>query len=146
MPRPKGSPKFGGKQKGRLNNATIAKIQEASIRAAEARKLGRKQAVDVLDDLMHTAMGMASKYQPPVKGADPVDENKFKEWLQIAGVFAKNLADFQSPKFKAVMVQTGPTLVTPEDATTIDQDGNILDIDDPKKLARVYASMVRRVG
>jgi hypothetical protein len=124
MPRPKGSPKFGGKQKGRLNNATIAKIQEASIRAAEARKLGRKQAVDVLDDLMHTAMGMASKYQPPVKGADPVDETKFK----------------------AVMVQTGPTLVTPEDATTIDQGGNILDIDDPKKLARVYASMVRRVG
>lgn len=144
MPKPKGSPKIGGKQKGTLNKSTIARIHEASQRAAQARRMGRKQAVDVLDDLLHTAMGMAVKYQPPVAGAEPANAKEFKEWLQIAGVFAKSLADFQTPKLRAMLVQMAdPGIVSDK---TIDQEGNVLEIDDAKQLTRIYQSMVRRVG
>lgn len=136
--------KTGGRQKGSLDKSTIEKLAHASRQVGEARKMGRKMAIEVLDDLMHTAMGMAAKYQPPAQGADPVNPSEFKDWLQIAGKFAKALGEYQAPRLKAIMaVQPAPI---GEQPATIDQEGNILDIDDPKKLARVYASLVRRVG
>jgi hypothetical protein len=137
----------GGREKGTPNKTTRDRIAivAASERATQAKKLGRKQATEVLDDLMHTAMSMAVKYQPPAPGMESPDEAKFMEWLQVAGVFAKALAGFQTPKLKAVMVNLAPTLPEQKPAT-IDQQGNVLDMDDPKQLARVYASMVRRVG
>lgn len=136
--------KTGGRQRGTPNKDTRELLKQAGKQVTEAKKLGRKQAIEVLDDLMHTAMGMAVKYQPPAPGAEPADPDKFMEWIQIAGTFAKSLADFQSPKFRAIMV-SAPTRelgTTP----TIDQQGNVLDLDDPKQLARAYAAMVRRVG
>lgn len=138
------NPRPTGTRRGVPNKKTQAHIRAAGSRAAEARKLGRPQAVEVLDNLMNTAMTMASQYQPPAAGMEPKDHDKFLEWIQTAGVFAKHLADFQSPKFRAVVVQT-PTPIGDADMT-IDQEGKILEIDDPKKLARVYAQMVRRVG
>ena len=136
--------KRGGRARGQINNKTRDLLKEAGKQVTEAKKLGRKSAIEVLDDLMHTAMGMAVKYQPPAPGAEPIDSQKFMEWIQIAGTFAKGLADFQSPKFRAIMV-SAPTRGQ-DAAPTIDQQGNVLDIDDPKQLARAYASMVRRVG
>lgn len=143
MANPKGV-RLTGTRLGVPNKKTQQHIREAGKRVAEARKLGRKQAVDVLDDLMNTAMAMAAKYQPATSDHLPRDDAKFLQWIQTAGLFAKNLAEFQTPKFRAVMIQTPPSLGDAE--ITIDQKGNILEIDDPKKLARVYAQMVRRVG
>lgn len=136
--------KSGGRKPGALNKKTVEHLKTAGKQISEAKKLGKPLAIEVLDNLMNTAMAMASKYQPPTSDQPPRDHDKFLQWIQTAGLFAKNLADFQSPKFKAVMVQTSSPVG--ESDMTIDQEGKILEIDDPKKLARVYAQMVRRVG
>lgn len=100
----------GGRAKGTPNKATRERHLLAQRIAAEQQgKPGRKLAKEVLDDLMHTALGMAAKYQPlpagvvPMNGQKP-DEAKFVEYLKLAGGFATDLAPYQSFRFKAVLM------------------------------------------
>lgn len=108
----KGSPKGvrqGGRQKGTPNKASVERaLVAARIAQEQAGKPGRKLAREVLDDLMHTFLGMAAQHQPLPEGVVPMngqkpDEAKFVEYATLAGSFAKDLAPFQSPKFKATI-------------------------------------------
>lgn len=106
-----------GRRKGSMDRATLeaelAAAQQQLVEMAKKRQSGRKIAVDVLDDIMHLAMGLAAKHQPLSNaeiagpGREP-DEPKFLQYLELTGEFAGKLANFQSPKFKstAISVET----------------------------------------
>lgn len=107
----------GGRVKGTPNKATAEREALLARVAAEQnqRPPGRKLAREVLDDLMHTFLGMAAQAQPLPEGVVPMpgqkpDPLKFVEYATLAGSFAKDLAAYQSPKFKAVvnLAETNP--------------------------------------
>ncbi len=99
----------GGRKKGTPNKATRERALLAKrILEEQAGKPGRKLAREVLDDLMHTFLGMAAQHQPLPAGAVPMsgqkpDEAKFVEYATLAGAMAQQLAPYQSPKFKATI-------------------------------------------
>lgn len=115
----------GGRRRGTPNKATaerelIAKrelearelaVQEAEGVIAAARRSGRKLAREVLDDLMHLGVGIASFYQmaPPGQPANVhADWDKFWRAAEFARVCAADLAKYQSPTFKAIVVAPPP--------------------------------------
>lgn len=142
----------GGRKKGGLNKRTIEKVEEARIAVENARGAGKKLAKEVLEDFMHlfarmadahhgAALGQQTAIQP--NGNKPVfepSEEKFQIYAKLAVDTAKALADFQSPKFRAIMV-TAPT-GDPE-KPMVTRDGNLLTIDDPIAAARVYARIMK---
>lgn len=134
----------GGRKKGGLNKRTIEKVEEARIAVENSRGAGKKLAKEVLEDFMHLFAGMAASYQPLPPGIVDArrqpDEEKFQIYAKLAVDTAKALADFQSPKFRAIMV-TAPT-GDPE-KPMVTRDGNLLTIDDPIAAARVYARIMK---
>lgn len=100
-----------GKKPGTRDRATIeAELTAAKQQLEQARQRdakGHKLAVEVLNDVMHVAYGMMAKHQPlardeiQVQGREP-NPAEFKEWLGITVSAAKELAPFQSSKFKSV--------------------------------------------
>jgi hypothetical protein len=112
----------------------------------EARKRGQKLAREVLDDLMHTFLGMAAKHQPVPSGAalspgQEPNEAKFKEYALMARDTAKELAPFQSPKYRSIEVYQAPrapieqpaasaqpSKLTPQQAYRLLRDSDIIDI------------------
>lgn len=108
-----------GKRLGQRDRATLeaelAAAQQQLIELTQKRQAGRKMAIDVLDDIMHLAMGLAGKHQPLAHGEQPgpgrePDEAKFDRYLEMTGEFAGKLAGFQSPKFKSTSIsfETAP--------------------------------------
>lgn len=102
-----------GKKKGKFDRATLeaelAAAQQQLVELTQKRQAGRKMAVDVLDDIMHLAMGLAGKHQPLAHGEQlepgrEPDEAKFDRYLEMTGEFAGKLANFQSPKFKSTTI------------------------------------------
>jgi len=121
-----GAREGAGRKKGGVNKATLeaelARAQSQLIeltaeREAERAGRGRKKAVDVLDDVMHAAYGLMAMYQPlapgevaqPGSGREPNDE-KFRYFLERTTDAAGKLANFQSPKFKSVVLAVDPSL------------------------------------
>jgi hypothetical protein len=114
---PKGV-RYGGKQKGTKNKATI----ERELRAAQAQAViegarpeDRELAVDVLERMMKIAEGAASIHKPPapsqLKAAQEAGQTiekgdwaKFGEWFDRTVHTAHRLASFQSPTFRAIAV------------------------------------------
>lgn len=101
----------GGKRKGQWDRATLeaelaaAKQQLAQVESRQQK--GHKLAVEVLNDVMHVAYGMMAACQPLAPGETLVpgrkpDPAEFKEWMRITVDTAKELAPFQSAKFKSV--------------------------------------------
>jgi hypothetical protein len=144
---PKGT-RLGGRQKGTPNKRTIQRLQEASESIGTIRKLGQKKATEVLNDLMHIAVGLTARYQQRLLAADresrtydPDDYEKFVQCMQMAGVFARELAPFQDPKYSTIKVQMPET---PGDGAR--EMGNVTVIDDAVAATRVYQRLIRRVG
>jgi hypothetical protein len=142
-----------GRRKGSLNKRTIERLNELSREASEPKK---KRATEVLNELMVTALGFAAKEQrrcmaeeAPGPDGNPrkaSEETVARFWkaMEAAGVFARALAPFQSPTFKAIAVVAPAD--PPKDVTpTIDQAGNVVRINDPAAAARLYQQMVRSV-
>lgn len=114
MPRG-GARQNGGKRKGQWDRATLeaelAAAQQQLVELTRKRQAGRKLAIDVLDDVMHLAMGLAGKHQPlsvgevanPAAGRDPNDA-KFDHYLDVTIEAAGKLANFQTPKFKSTTI------------------------------------------
>jgi hypothetical protein len=114
----------------------------------EARKRGQKLAREVLDDLMHTFLGMAAKHQPqatgmPLQPGQEPNETKFVQYAVLARDTAKELAPFQSPKFKSIEVYQAPmapieqpgaaatsSKLTPQQAYRLLRDSDIIDTRD----------------
>lgn len=121
-----GARKGAGKKLGQRDRATlegelaVALAQLADLtekREQERAASGRKQAVAVLDDIMHAGYGLMAKHQPleqgevvaPGSGRDP-NEEKFRYFLDVTKDAAKALANYQSPKFKSVTIAVDPSL------------------------------------
>jgi hypothetical protein len=151
MPRAQRGQRFGGRQKGSANKRTVARLLTAQQEIADARKKGHKQAITVLDDLMHTAAGYAALYQTKLQrwdaeqpGIEPPPELVERFWLGMnsAGTFAKALAPYQTPKIGAIQPTPPPPDPLPGDYAKL-IEGKELKIKDPIELSRIYHKLVR---
>ena len=108
---PKPGERRGGRQKGTPNRTTVEQIVEAERAAVELKRQGKKLGKEILDDFANLFAGMAAYYQPSPKNA-PVQnpnqsEEKFVDYAKLAVDAAYKAADFQSPRFRAIVVQGG---------------------------------------
>lgn len=115
-----------GRPKGSLSKSTIERAALAErIIAEQKQQPGKKLAREVLDDFMHLFTGLAAMHQPlpdnvlPQPGQKP-DEAKFLNYAKLAVDVAGQLANYQSPKFKAIVMtglenNPGGALPTPAD-------------------------------
>lgn len=143
--------KTGGRSRGTPNKRTTERLEaeriakQAQQEVDKARQANTKLGKDVLEEFMKTFAGMAAYHQPVPEGmAIPTgrkpDEAKFLTYARLAAETAAKLAEFQSPKFKAIQVMTPPpNLPAPS------KEGNVVMIDDPVAIARVYQNMVKQV-
>jgi hypothetical protein len=143
-----GRVKTGGRTAGTPNARTILKIEEAAGQITAIRKSGHKKATEVLNDLMQTSVTLAERYHKRIiaKGnreASEHDWERFWKAMECAGTFGKALAPFQDPTFKAIAVFQPPAL--PHDLPTVTKDGNVLTIDDPVAMQRLYQRMIKGV-
>jgi hypothetical protein len=144
----------GGRQKGTLNKRTVAKIMEASDQASAALRSGKKLAMHVLDDFMQLTAGMAAHYQPAPPGAPAnphANEQKFWHAVEHVRDFAKALAPYQSPTFKAIAVVAPPSqdlgmVPTASGSLPRPQGENVIDLTDAEQLTRVYKRRIAGVG
>jgi hypothetical protein len=147
VPVPKGT-RVGGRQKGSLNKRTVKQMEEASTQVGAIRRQGQKKATEVLNDLMQTSMGLAAQYQRRIvdaaaKSQEPSKDDLVTFWkaIESTGVFAKALAPFQDPTFKAITVSMSP----PDPVQPGQPAATIYDITDAVVVSRLYAKMVRRI-
>lgn len=136
----------GGRTKGKKNRGTIEKERVAAEIAArtvmDARVAGKKLAKEVLEEFMFLFAGMAATYQPLPPGTitppghEP-DPAKFNEYARLTVHCASKLAPYQSPTFAAIAIST-PGLPVPSQPS----GDNVIRLDDPIALARVYARIV----
>lgn len=155
-----------GRKRGGANKATIEReALAARILAEQAGKPGKKLAREVLDDFMQLFTGLAAHYQPLPPGVLPgpnqtPDEAKFDKYARFAIDCAKELAGFQSPRLKAVllsqetlpggapaqqaggMVSGSPSVLSPQQAYKLLRDRDTIDVT-PNASAKAVA---RKVG
>lgn len=96
-----------------------AKIAAMAVQAAR-REGGAKLAKDKIEDYMATLEGMAGFYQPRPPGQEAnKNENfdRFLSCLDLAVYCAVKLAEFQTPKLRAVMVAAPPPKASGEKVT-----------------------------
>lgn len=147
--------KTGGRSRGTANKATIEALERERI-AEQARKEANKAYAanvklgkDTLEEFMIIFATQAKFYQPVLPGQPkPKDrrpnETKFLTYAGLTVKTAKDLADFQSPKFKAIQVvapQPNPHGNEPRQI-----EGKVVSIDDPVALQRTYQRMIKQVG
>lgn len=114
MPRAQKGERFGGRVKGTKNKRTIEKALEAERAVAAAKASGRKLAKEMLDDFMHLFAGMATVYQPLPPGTVEIprghkpDEPQFEKYARLTVDCATQLAKYQSPTFRAIVVAPAP--------------------------------------
>jgi len=148
--------RIGGRQKGTLNKRTQERIEQDRIhqQAQEAANAvahkTKKLAKDVLEDYVQAFAGMAAVHQNRIALAfqqqtepSKADIEGFEKWGGMTAKYAGDLAAFQSPKFKAIQVMTPPPSLDPPKPRP--GDDNVVTIDDPVAMARVYARMVKQV-
>jgi hypothetical protein len=102
--RPKGSRNKGPKRAQYGVLAIAKEVLPAMGREAPGKKLGK----EVLEEFMLVARGMAAKYQPapPGQPRNPhQNETKFLTYAEMAIKCASDLAEYQSPKFRAIAVR-----------------------------------------
>ena len=127
MPRAQKGQRFGGRTKGIKNKQTIAREIEAAAAAERARgKKERDGALTVLERLMIVAEGAAGLHRPPTPAQIAVAQEAedeaakaerreprkvlegnwalFGDWWDRAAYAAKELARYQAPQLRAVMV------------------------------------------
>lgn len=100
-------------------DAERAKIAALAVQAAK-REGGAKLAKDKLEEYMATLEGMAGFYQPrpPTQQANKNENfDRFITCLDLAVYCAKELAQYQSPKLRAVMIAAPPPKASGEKVT-----------------------------
>jgi hypothetical protein len=110
---PKEKPLGSGRQRGVPNRRTVEAALEAerAVTAARTSQGIKKLGKEILDDFANLFAGMAAYYQPAPDGmpARPnQNENKFDKYAVLAVKTAEKLAEFQSPKFRALMITPPP--------------------------------------
>lgn len=135
----------GGRKPGVPNKKTQEALLKQAMEKSDAVKSGRKLAREVLDEFMHLTAGMAAFYQPAPPNAPPnqnANEDKFWRCVDATHAFAKALAPYQSPTFKAIAMMAPPE--PPRRAEL--PGGNVVSLDDPEALTRVYKRRIASVG
>jgi hypothetical protein len=97
---------MSGNDEGTIERALIAERE-----VADAKRAGRKLAVDLLDDFARIFGGMAAFFQPYPAGMAPnpnANAAEFEKWSRLAVETAARLAPYQSPTFRAVTVAPAP--------------------------------------
>lgn len=143
--------KSGGRAANTPNKRTVQKMIEASQQVAEIKKLGQRKATQVLNELMHMSLDLVHKYQARVTRAKkPKDDDlqMFKWSTECAGAFAKALAPFQDPTFKAITVTPAAGLSVQtqpgDDAKVV--PGKVVKLDDPNEVVRLYQLTMKRIA
>ncbi len=143
----------GGRQRGTMNKTTKERLEreriakQAQDEVDKARWAQTRLGKDVLEDFMKIFAGMAAQYQPLPRGMVAVpegrepNEEKFLLWAKLACETARDLANFQSPRFKAIQIMTPPAAVLPPAGA----GGEVITIDDPVAIARLYSRTVKQV-
>jgi hypothetical protein len=106
----------GGRAKGTRNKSTIEKALLAERIAAEAKQTGRPLAKEQLDKLMAIFEGATAFFQPTlphqIAAGQPTNPNgdwdKFERWALNFMNCAKELAKYQSPQYRAILVAPAP--------------------------------------
>lgn len=112
----------GGRKKGGRNRATIERMERERLAkqvedvkitdALAAAKVSRnKLAKEVLEDFMVLFAGIAGTHQPypPAQPQNPnYDAEKFERFARLTVDAAKELAKYQSPQFRAIVVAPAP--------------------------------------
>jgi hypothetical protein len=143
--------KYGGRTKGTLNKKTQEALLVQAQEHQAALKGGKKLAKDVLEEFMMLTAGMAAVYQPLPPGTIDADPNRAPDWdkfWQCTGMvrdFASALAKYQSPTFKAIAVYAPPDQTKPA-MPVLPAGGNVVTIDDPTALQRVYRNRIAKVA
>lgn len=148
----KGKPRRGGRVKGTPNKRTLEAMEKEQITkqiSTEVRSVpSRKLAKEVLEDWMFIFQSTAAPFQNRVALAMQAntapmasDYDGLQRWGELVIHTAKMLADFQSPKFRAVQLMTNPIapLIEPP------RNDNRLDLDDPVALVRHYQRTMKLV-
>ncbi len=152
MPRgSKPGEKRGPGRKGIPNKSTIEKhLKIAQELARQAGQPHKRLAKEVLEDFMHLTAGMAALYQPTAPG-QPINayanEEKFWQAANACREFAKALAPYQSPTFRAITVSAPPDERSKAPVLDLQAngDGKVIDLSDPVALQRVYMLRIGRV-
>lgn len=152
-------PKTGGRTKGTPNKATqeqrareaeLEAARQAEIQAEHRANVARpkKLGKDVLNELMTVAMGYAAlfqpKYDPVTKNVVDGDEDRFEKWARMAGEFAFRAANFESPRYRAIYLQTDSPLSGPKPGA---DEANVLDLQaerDPARATDAYLRLIQR--
>lgn len=134
----------GGRKAGTPNRRTTEAAEAARVQVQQSVQRGLKLGKDMLEDYMMAFHNLAVMYQPlpdgvPIPPGHQPDPEKFKDWGMLVVQTAKALADFQSPKFRAIQVMAPPPEQLPR------PDGNVVTIDDPIAMARVYQRTMKQV-
>ena len=147
--------RFGGRQKGTPNRKTVAALRaqriaeqaQAEVDKAKAAKV--KLGKDVLEDYMGAFHNLSVFYQRRIAEQlaknlepDPKDIAAFEKWGGLTATTAKNLAEFQSPKFKAIAVLAPPPSPVPP---ANGAPGKVIDLTDAVALSRNYQNLMKRV-
>lgn len=124
--------------------STIEKALIAEATSLKAQVNGKRLAKDVLEEFMFLFGGMAAYYQPlppgqPIPVDRKPDEAAFERWARLTVETAHKLAPFQSPTFKAVLVQSGPPLGHGDKAKQL--EGKVVKLDQVS-ITRVYREIV----
>jgi hypothetical protein len=121
--------KTGGRVKGSKNRATLEREAATQIDAA----IGGKQelAKDTLVRMMRLAEGAAAVHRTKIND-DEKHWDRFGEWFDRWAYVAKEAAKYQSPQMRAIAVMAPAPAAPPE------KRDNVVQIDDPVALARVY--------
>lgn len=113
----------GGRVKGIPNRTTIERLEKerianqlleaarAETKLEHARGRGNKLAKDVIEDFMNLFAGIATTCQPypPNQPQNPnYDPDRFEKYARMTVEAARELAKYQSPQFRAIVVAPAP--------------------------------------
>jgi len=119
-PKPKGGARDGAGRPIRGKNRTTLEREARELKALQEKAKIRKIILgkDELEDLIPIVKGTVARFQaaaldggngaPGMPGFDPEKWKEFKEWVEFYAKLCHQTADFQSPKFKAIMVSLPP--------------------------------------
>lgn len=149
-----------GRRKNIPNKRTAERMEQARLDIENANAAGNQHAIvqvkkklakEVLEEFMLLFAGIAAQHQPLPAGADLTgrtpDEALFVKYAELTVTTARALAEFQSPKFRAIQVAIQPGgEASMRDITPARADpDNVHRINDPTAMARVYQQLVRQV-
>lgn len=138
--------KLGGRTKNTPNKATVERAEIARLQNEESVRKGIKLGKQMLEDYMMAFHNQAVVFQPlpagvSIPGRTP-DPAQFMAWGRLVVETAYKLADFQSPKFRAIQV------VAPADDRQQGRiiEGKAVDVTDAVAAGRTYLRLVKGVG